>query len=427
MAYRFDARGRRAPLAAALAAVMLGSVGADAYAGSSGEDGKIGAKAKEVTARPYQSRLERIRAKYGPQQKQPGTDSSVDANSKPGHKYKADANGAKARKVDMDRINRLAQPKVVKSAKTESKPEVQARRVAGKAKPGGDLQRRVGVVRSELPRPPLALYGYKPMPSYSVFDQVYSGVVQRQTKQMSKLVAKLEADNAQVERKRLEDAHAWDVERQTPPHAVRYRNAELKHLSAAEMLLALFESEEMRKCFGFGDAFYEQAHVTLAALRSLPPLQPGSAEGLHTLEAEIEQLSQEELARAFVTALPDQAYTLDTFRNSFGHEIEPKLVGGRVFGFRLREVMPFKHLPYPGNIAAVVARVTEATADNPRYVVAHFDEQGDLRAPAGFARLGSGAEPNEDVGGGFDSAELIMEQVEFVIYRPYPNQLQRSF
>ena len=464
MAYRFDARGRRAPLAAALAAVMFGGVGADAYAGSSGDNRKIGAKPEEVTARLYQSPLERIRAKYGLKQEQPGTDPLVGANanpgqkfkadanrgkpgkvdmnainrlakpkvlksakteSNPGHKFKADANGVKTRKVDMDAINRLAQPKVLKSAKTESKPEVQPRRVGSKAKPGGDSQRKGGVVRSMLLRPPHPYRGDMPKPSVSPSpDQPLGSVLQPPVKPVYKRMLKLEADKAQVERQRLEIDQARYGKRQAPPYAVRYRNAELKHLSEAAMITALLESNEARSLFNVDAEHAERARAALVTLLAIPEGMPENEPGL---QEEIEQLSQEALARAFATALPDQRYTVYTFRHALGREIEPQLSGDRVFGYRLREVMPFAHLPYPGNIAAVVARVTAPTADHARYVVAHFDDQGQLHAPGGFAGRGSNSDADQDVGLPFDSAQLTMDKVEFVIYRPHRDQSSELF
>ena len=394
MAYRFDARGRRAPLAAALAAVMLGSVGADAYAGSSGEDGKIGAKAKEVTARPYQSRLERIRAKYGPQQKQPGTDSSVDANSKPGHKYKADANGAKARKVDMDRINRLAQPKVVKSAKTESKPEVQARRVAGKAKPGGDLQRRVGVVRSELPRPPLALYGYKPETS-------------------SKLVTQTLDDRAGREQRREKQprtARAYDTAagmQAQARHAAFYGNAELRDLSSTEAVLALSQSANFKGLFERGELDAQEARLAVEAM-------PSEQAAKRTFGA----LWWTVTGKRFKAACPDGRCDGTAFTPWFQEVVNQKLSGKKIFSFKLPEAMPFQQLPYPEHIVAVVARVSDAASDIPRYVVAEIDADYHLCVPGGFKSRGSGLPEAECSQHEFDAEQLRMAQVEYVIYEP---------
>ena len=391
MAYRFDARGRRAPLAAALAAVMFGGVGADAYAGSSGDNRKIGAKPEEVRARLYQSPLERIRAKYGLKQEQPGTDPLVGANANPGHQFKADANRGKPGKVDMDAINRLAQPKVLKSAKTESKPEVQPRRVASKAKPGRQLQSRGVDDRSDLPRPALARYGYKPAPSFDFVAQAIGGRVLRQPPSGTPI----EYDDA--------------VERPVPlEFPAIYSGVRLKDLSAAEAALALLKSDDARALVGLDAAGRDGAHERIKTVLEAPELP-----------TDFGLLWEAMTGKTFDLAGRSGSAEIYAFEPMFKQEVEHKLWWDRVFGFKLPEAMPLQQLPYPEHIVAVVARVTDSTTLSPRYVVAYVDAGGKLAVPGGFNSPGSSESEPEIDRLQLNAAELAMTQVEYVVYEPH--------
>ena len=387
MAYRFDARSRRAPLAVALAAVMLGAAGADAYAGADGGGRKIGAKAKEVTGRLCQSPLERIRAKYRLKQEQPGIGPSVGANANPGHKVKADANGAKPRKVNVDVINRLAQPKVVKLEKTESKPEVQARRAGSKAKPGGDLQRRGEVVQRALPREPLPRYGYKPVPSFEPVEHAIAARI----------------------RYELRRGDEQAVQRQAPlPFPGIYRGVELKDLSAAETVLAISQSNDFKALFKSDPAgMWEDLDTLKAELSRQDPQQNFGA-----LWASVSR-------QEFDLACRDPSQPIFQFDHLFKQEVEVKLFGTQVFGYRLPEAMSFQRLPFPENIVAVVARVSDATAQSARYVVAYVDANAKLVVPGGFNSLACSEATLDYDKHGFDVAELDMPQVEYVVYSPH--------
>ena len=395
MAYRFDARGHRAPLAAALAAVMFGGVGADAYAGSSGDNRKIGAKAEEVRARLYQSPLERIRAKYGLKQEQPGTDPLVGANANPGHQFKADANRGKPGKVDMDAINRLAQPKVLKSAKTESKPEVQPRRVASKAKPGGDLQRRGGVVQRALPPEALRAYDYKPVPSFKLVTQALGD----------------RAGREQRREKQARTSRAYDTAagmQAQPPHPAFYGDAELRDLSSTEAVLALLQSADFKVLFELDESDAK------AVQRAVEDLRPEQAAKLT-----FGNLWWTVTGQRFNSAGLDGRCDGTAFTPWFQEVVEQELSGEDIFGFKLPEAMPFQQLPYREHIVAVVARVSDATSQIPRYVVAEIGADNRLCVPGGFKSRGSGLQETACRQHEFDAEQLRMAQVEYVLYEPY--------
>ncbi len=439
MAKLFDARGRRAPLAAALATMMLGAAGVDAYAGSSAAEKKTGVAGRQEAG----NRLDMLRGMYGTKRAQPGSGHAHGAMQTQAHRYQATAQDGARRKVDIDRINRLAQTKPLPQAKVapevvgpqggakprkldmkridelaQHRPPAKLKVVpkivdtrwpgVGRTEPGRQLQSRGVDDRGDLPRPALARYGYKPLPSFDPVAYASGSQAQRHPKPTRKQLPTIVVENGDPDLEGVQNNQALDIERQALPHPVSYRGVELKDLSAAEAALALLKSDDAWALFGLDAAGRDLAHEQIKALLDEPELPKDFGHLWETMAG-----------KTFDLAGRSESVKIYTFEHLFKQEVEVKLWEERVFGFKLPNAMSFQQLPYPEHIVAVVARVTDSTTRSPRYVVAHIDASNRLDAPGGFKSLGYGWHELGYDEHEFDAGKLTMTQVEYVVYEPY--------
>ena len=278
----------------------------------------------------------------------------------------------------------------------------------GRTEPGRQLQSRGVDDRGDLPRPALARYGYKPVPSFDPVAYASGSQAQRHPKPTRKQLRTIVVENVDRDLEGDQNNQALAIERQALPHPVSYRGVELKDLSAAEAALALLKSDDARALFGLDAAGRDRAHEQIKALLDEPE-RP----------TDFGRLWETMAGKPFDLAGHSGSLTIYTFEHLFKQEVEQKLWGKPVFGFKLPNAMSFQQLPYPEHIVAVVARVTDSTTPSPRYVVAYVDAGGKLAVPGGFNSPGSSESEPEIDKLQLNAAELAMTQVEYVVYEPH--------